>query len=142
MENLEDIVNKTVELEHESLDFGFYWPDLRAIIEQIKSEADEVEEAVMKLENISKSEETHLKMELDIKEEFGDLIQAVIFLSSFLGININEVLYNANNKYSNRLNALKNICKEKNINSLKGYDIKKMMEIWQEAKELCYNTQV
>jgi len=66
-----NLFKESIQVEADSLEFGFYWETLDQLIDQIKDECREVKEAH------EHGNQTHLK------EEIGDLISAAISLSIF-----------------------------------------------------------
>ena len=121
MEN-ENLLKKVEELEFTSKDFGFYWDNLGRIMEQIRSECDEVDEAH------AHNDRTHLQ------EEIGDLIHATLCLPVYFGMDPFETLKNSTIKYEKRLNKLKQFAKEDGHENLEGASFELMMHYWNKAK--------
>lgn len=117
-------LQKLIELEIDARDFGFEWPDPHMILEQIRSECDEVEEVLT-------DTQTHARLQ----EEVGDLLHAVISLCQFLNFNIEEILGQTTKKFDERIKALKQITQQKGLQNLKGQPINVLLEIWALAKK-------
>ena len=113
--------------ELEARNFGFEWPDKNFILEQIISECAEIKEA---LDN-NESEER-------IQEEIGDLIHCAISLCLFFGYDVEETISKTEAKFAGRINALKEVMKEKGVKSLYGVPIEKQLGYWKEGKKRIY----
>jgi uncharacterized protein YabN with tetrapyrrole methylase and pyrophosphatase domain len=120
-----NIVEKILKVEKEAIEFGFDWPNNDAIIEQAKSECIEIEEAI----NNNESKER-------IQEEVGDLIHCALSLLVFNQIDPLETLDHLYNKFSKRINNLKKITNQENLNSLHDKPIEYKLQLWNEAKKL------
>lgn len=121
MEN-ENLLQMAEDLELSSKDFGFYWKHISQVMEQIRSECAEVEEAY---EN---NDKTHLQ------EEIGDIIHAALSLTVFCGMNPYETLKKSIVKYEKRLDKLKEFAKEDGHKDLKGASVDTLMHYWDKAK--------
>ena len=120
-------LHELIKTDLEARDFGFEWPDKNFILEQILSECTEVKEAV---EN-NESEER-------IQEEIGDLIHCAISLCLFYGYDVEETISKTEAKFAGRINALKEVMKEKGIKSLYGAPIEEQLGYWKEGKKRIY----
>jgi tetrapyrrole methylase family protein/MazG family protein/ATP diphosphatase len=69
---------------------GFDWPDTRDVIDKIREELAEVEEA------IAEGNQNH------VAEELGDLLFAVVNLARFVGADAETALRDANQKFTRR----------------------------------------
>lgn len=121
---MSDNLKKLIELEKEAVDFGFEWPNSKSIINQAISECLEIEEAINKNESLER-----------IQEEVGDLIHAAISICRFTGLNIEQTLSKLTLKFSNRIEALKLVAKQHQLDSLVGQDSDFMLQLWEEAKK-------
>ncbi|MGI9214692.1 MAG: MazG nucleotide pyrophosphohydrolase domain-containing protein, partial [Gammaproteobacteria bacterium] len=95
-----DVLNEVNLLQQDAINFGFNWPNMDMLIEQIISECKEIEQAHH--DNESKDR---------IQEEIGDLLHAVMSLCIFNGFDITQTILKNNDKYNRRLKALKIITK-------------------------------
>lgn len=116
-------LDKLIALEKDARAFGFDWPTQETIIEQAISECHEITEA------IQQEEPSHR-----IQEEIGDLLHTAISLSIFSGYDVEETLANVVEKFGKRMDALKQIAKQKGLNTLEGQSFEFMLELWKEAK--------
>ena len=89
-----------VEHEKNNKDFGFYWENLDQILDQIRSECDEIKDAYLK------NDAEH------IQEEVGDVINAAISLCVFLNLDLEETLQKNLQKFENRFNIMVELVKE------------------------------
>lgn len=120
------LLTKVVALENEASEFGFYWEKAEQIMEQIHSECHEVNEHLHMASLASKA---------DLKEETGDLLHAVLSLCIFLKMEPQDILQQSIEKFSRRLQAVKEITYERELPDLKQQSFAVRMDIWQQAKE-------
>ena len=102
---------------------GFDWNDARLVLEKIREETGEIEDALAS------------KDQANIEEEIGDLLFVVANLARHLSVNPEDALRQANLKFVRRFNYIEN-----NMNLL-GKDIKdanleEMEHFWNEARKL------
>ena len=120
-----DLFDIMIEQERAALLFGFYWENLEQLLEQIKSECLEVKEAHQN------QNRNHLK------EEVGDLINATISLSIFLGFDPYKTLNESVHKFQNRYDALVKIVQKDGLQNLKNKSVQESLSYWDKAKEIC-----
>lgn len=113
-----------IELEKDARNFGFEWPDVHMILEQIRSECDEVEEVLI-------NKQAHIRLQ----EEVGDLLHAVISLCQFFNFSIEDILGQTTKKFDARIKALKQISQQKGFQNLRGQPISVLLEMWALAKK-------
>ena len=118
-----DELKKLIALEKEAIEFGFDWPDYEMILGQAMSECAEIKDAI---EN---------KTSKDVQEEIGDLLHSAIALCNFKGYDIEETIAITVKKFSARINALKEIAKERSLPNLHNQSTEFLLELWQEAKK-------
>jgi ATP diphosphatase len=102
---------------------GFDWNDARLVLEKIREETGEIEDALAS------------KDQTNIEEEIGDLLFVVANLARHLSVNPEDALRKANLKFVCRFNYIENNMK------LLGKDIKdanleEMEHFWNEARKL------
>jgi len=102
---------------------GFDWNDARLVLEKIREETGEIEDALAS------------KDQANIEEEIGDLLFVVANLARHLSVNPEDALRKANLKFVRRFNYIENNMK------LLGKDIKdanleEMEHFWNEARKL------
>ena len=121
MNPLQNLVNSDRRVRR----YGFAWMNHNIVLDAIISEAREVRAAIDDREDIVR-----------VKEEVADLLHACISLADFLEFDIDELLVNAEKKFTMRSNALRKVMKKYDIESFHGKDVKFIENCWQEAKKL------
>lgn len=101
---------------------GFNYPDIKMAFEDLKSEYDELYEAVLK--NDSES----------CFEELGDLLFAVVNVSRFLAICPEQSLQASTEKFIKRFSLVEELANQKGID-MKNSDIDVLNDLWEEAKK-------
>ena len=101
---------------------GFDWDNIEGVIDKVKEELEEVEEA------IDSGDKDH------IEEEIGDLLFSVINLSRFLKVRPNTALFRCNNKIKERFQKLFDRANEKGIPLDKDH-VDEMNALWDEIKK-------
>ena len=100
---------------------GFDWPDISGAIDKTNEELDELEEAV--LENDAAA----------MCEEYGDLLFSVVNIGRFIGVDSEEALRLASNKFISRFKALEQLAQE-NGENLSNMTLDKLESLWCQAK--------
>jgi len=118
-----DPLQKLISLEKEARDFGFEWPHTDMILDQVISECEEIREAIKQDEPLHR-----------IRDEIGDLLFSVISLCTFTHSDIESTLEVVTKKFETRLRCLKEIAQERGYDTLKGQDIKVLLDLGQQAK--------
>ena len=113
------LIDESLELQLEAKKIGLDWIELDKILDKIREETDELDEAIG-----SKNQE-------HIIEEFGDLFFSLISLSRHLNIDMDDLNKSANNKFKNRLEKIKEEMDKRNI---KYAEPSEMIEIWKSIK--------
>lgn len=107
---------RAIKLQKKAAKAGFDWEDHRGVLEKIKEEIAEIEEAV------DSREREH------IEEEVGDLLFSVVNLARKLKINPEDAIENTNKKFESRFRYI-----ESKID-IKNATLKEMERYWEEAK--------
>ncbi|MEM7803030.1 MAG: MazG nucleotide pyrophosphohydrolase domain-containing protein, partial [Chloroflexota bacterium] len=97
---------------------GFDWPDIQGVYDKLQEEIGEVQTATT---------ESHRR------EELGDLLFVTVNLASWLGIDAEIALREANLKFETRFRVLEEAALERNIN-LKESSIDELDVLWNLAK--------
>lgn len=119
-----DVLNELILIQQDAINFGFSWPNMSMLIEQIISECKEIEQAY-------KDNESNHR----IQEEIGDLLHAAISLCIFHGFDVKQTILKNNNKFRGRLQELKIITKDKGLSNLHQQPIKLLINLWKQAKK-------
>jgi ATP diphosphatase len=115
-----NLIEESIKLQLEAKAIGLDWIELDKIIDKIREETDELDEAIE-----SKDRE-------HIIEEFGDLFFSIISLSRHLDINMDDLINSANQKFKDRLSKINVEMKKRNIEYAEPAE---MIEIWKSIKK-------
>jgi nucleoside triphosphate diphosphatase len=115
-------LTRATKIQKRAAHAGFDWPDHTGVLDKIREEIQELEEAL--------EEQSHVHIE----EELGDLMFTLVNLSRHLKIDSETSLRKANEKFESRFRALE---KKAAINgiSLQSLGLDKLEEYWQEVKK-------
>jgi ATP diphosphatase len=114
-----NLIEESIKLQLEAKAIGLDWIELDKIIDKIREETDELDEAIE-----SKDRE-------HVIEEFGDLFFSIISLSRHLDINMDDLINSANQKFKDRLSKINIEMKKRNIEYAGPAE---MIEIWKSIK--------
>ena len=115
-----NLIEESIKLQLEAKAIGLDWIELDKIIDKIREETDELDEAIE-----SKDRE-------HVIEEFGDLFFSIISLSRHLNINMDDLINSANQKFKDRLSKINAEMKKRNIEYAEPAE---MIEIWKSIKK-------
>ena len=115
-----NLIEESIKLQLEAKAIGLDWIELDKIINKIREETDELDEAIE-----SKDRE-------HVIEEFGDLFFSIISLSRHLNINMDDLINSANQKFKDRLSKINVEMKKRNIEYAEPAE---MIEIWKSIKK-------
>jgi uncharacterized protein YabN with tetrapyrrole methylase and pyrophosphatase domain len=107
------------------IDIGFDWDNKERIIDQIRKELIEVEEAMADGESPQR-----------IQEELGDVIHACCWLIRYLGFDPSETLSNASSKAMQRTKMVGELFQENNFDAKHSNDFDQKLRYWQQVKEI------
>jgi ATP diphosphatase len=102
---------------------GFDWNDARLVLEKIREETGEIEDALAS------------KDQTNIEEEIGDLLFVVANLARHLSVNPEDALRKANLKFIRRFNYIENNMKKLG-KDIKDANLEEMERFWNEARKL------
>lgn len=102
---------------------GFVWPNHSTIIEQARSECEEIESCIEEAESQER-----------LQEEVGDLLLTTLQLCFFYDFNPQEILEKTGQKFSRRLEALSSVMKSQGLSTLEGQSAEEIMILWEKAK--------
>tara|TARA_B100000900_G_C20265439_1_gene587780 strand:- start:267 stop:623 length:357 start_codon:yes stop_codon:yes gene_type:complete len=114
-----NLIEQSIKLQLQAKAIGLDWIELDKIIDKIREETDELDEA------IESDDREH------IIEEFGDLFFSLISLSRHLQIDMTELNQSANLKFKERLNKIRTEMEKRNIQYAEPDE---MIEIWKSIK--------
>ena len=121
---------------------GFEWQDFSEVKSKVTEEWSEVEEARKAVEKISQGKTPFTvsdenkeinEKQLQLEEEVGDLILAIVNYSRWIGVDPSIALNIANRKFKNRFDFVEKSMKECNID-MNSNSIQDMLRFWDDAK--------
>lgn len=115
---------RALEISTLATDVGFEWDNAFQILDKVYEELTELK---IEMENPN-----HNKERLD---EMGDVFFVCVNLARKLGINPEEALHNANEKFIRRFSHIANTLFDRNI-KFEDTTLDQMEELWQEAKRI------
>ena len=115
-----NLIEESIKLQLEAKAIGLDWIELDKIIDKIREETDELDEAIE-----SKDRE-------HVIEEFGDLFFSIISLSRHLAINMDDLINSANQKFEDRLSRINAEMKKRDLEYAEPGE---MIEIWKSIKK-------
>ena len=101
--------------------YGFDWRDISGVIEKLKEEINEFEEAV------------NSRDDKKVREEFGDILITIVNISRFLNVDVIDSLEESFLKFKKRVKLMEEKAKEEGLD-LKNMSLKELDEIWEEVK--------
>ena len=108
----------------ESRPFGFDHPDADSAVKKVEEELSEVKAAISGHESRER-----------IVEEFGDLFLSVSCAARLCGVDSEEALQKANEKYLSRISSVEQQCIE-NGSTMKAATRENLLLYWQNAKKM------
>lgn len=121
---MNNVIERLVDLEKKSADYGFTWPNVEMILAQAQSECQEIQEAINQKEGQDR-----------VQEEIGDLLHAAFSLCVFMGFDAEATLMKTTNKFEKRLLALLKVAGEQGYTDLKNQSTQTLMHLWELAKQ-------
>ncbi len=101
--------------------YGFDWDNISGVINKLKEEVKEFEEAVLSNNNEK------------IKEEFGDILITIVNISRFLNLDVIESLKESFFKFKKRVKLMEERAEESGLD-LKDMSLDELDRIWEEVK--------
>lgn len=114
-------LQKAVKLQHKAAKVGFDWPGMKPVLEKMREELAEVEEAV------DHQDEEH------IAEELGDLLFVTVNLARHLGKDPEYLLQKTNLKFENRFRYIETSLAKQNKMPVDA-SLEEMEALWQQSK--------
>ena len=111
-------LERAQQLQVRSSRVGFDWTNIEGVFEKVREELGELE--------VEESRERRT-------EEMGDLLFVLVCLAEWMGINAEEALRRANDKYLRRFTAMEKLIVAKG-GKLRGMSVDDMDKVWQEIK--------
>ncbi|WP_136620621.1 MULTISPECIES: nucleoside triphosphate pyrophosphohydrolase [Mesorhizobium] len=114
-------LTRALKLQEKAARVGFDWSEAAPVLDKIEEEIGELREALAKGDTAS------------IKDEFGDMLFAVVNLGRHLKLDSEAALSGTNEKFRSRFHYVEQAL-EKSGNTLEKADLPEMEALWQEAK--------
>lgn len=114
---------KAARIQEKSANVGFDWKNREDVWDKVKEEMSEVEHEI---EN---------KNPESLKEEFGDLLFAVINAARLYGVDPENALEHTNRKFISRFNHIED-CARKEGKRISDLTLEEMDKYWDEAKKV------
>jgi uncharacterized protein YabN with tetrapyrrole methylase and pyrophosphatase domain len=108
-------------LQKKAARVGFDWPEMGPVVDKVREELAEVEEALESGESGR------------VEEEIGDLFFSVVNLARKAGVQAEAVMAAANEKFIRRFHAMQSLLEQKGT-SLDAADLEAMDAAWDEVK--------
>lgn len=112
---------RSEKIQSKSSKVGFDWENVYGAMEKLYEEYCELKVAI-----------SHGGVEQQT-EELGDLLFSAVNVSRFLGINCEQALYNACDKYINRFSMVEQLAIERGID-MKSASLEQLDSLWEEVK--------
>lgn len=113
---------RSAKIQHKAAKAGFDWPDVNGAFAKIAEEADELQQAMAE------------GVQTAIADELGDLLFAVVNVSRFVGVDAEEALTAATDKFRNRFAAVESLANDRGIN-MKETPVEELDQLWEEVKK-------
>jgi len=120
---------KAHRLSQRAAGLGFDWPDIRGVLEKVREELRELEEAIAGPDPSA------------AREELGDLLFALVNLGRFLGIHAENALRSANQKFLDRFQHILAACRREGL-APESLSLEALEALWVEAKETLQGVQI
>ena len=121
MRNKSDPLEASFAMQDAASAQGFDWPHIDGVVEKIKEEIGEIEEA------ISAGNLEHARLEL------GDLLFASVNLARFLNADPSRVLEEANEKFQARFHLMNEVLSQKG-RAIKDASFEELNDVWEQVK--------
>lgn len=99
---------------------GFSWPDISGALDKLTEETEELSQAVREQSNV--------------REELGDVLFAAVAVARFAGIDPEEALNEASDKYIDRFSYIERSAQAQG-KAIEDMTLGEMMQLWEKAKE-------
>ena len=112
---------KAYRMQEKAAGVGFDWQHIDGVIQKIEEEIREF------------YDEVNQKSQKRAEEEFGDLLFSLVNYARFMGINPDDALSNANQKFCKRFVKMESKISDRQID-MSQLDLDKWEKLWQEVK--------
>ncbi len=116
------VLIKADKVQRKAAKIGFDWPDYTGALDKVGEEITELKDAIAKDNRPG------------VRDEIGDLLFAVVNLARLLEVNSDEALTMAVRKFKERFMYMEKLAAQGRV-KLADLDLKKLDELWEEAKQ-------
>ena len=102
--------------------YNFDWDNVSGVLDKLKEEIKELEDALKENENKK------------IEEEFGDILITIVNLSRFLNLDLTDTLNKSYMKFKKRVDRMEKEAKKENID-LEKLNIYELDKLWEKSKK-------
>ena len=114
-------LKRAQKLQKRAARVGFDWPSVQSVVDKLREEIDELQQAI-------DSQDKQAQF-----EEVGDLMFSCVNLARHLDVDAEESLRGCNRKFEQRFNYIENALREKG-REFSDCDIDSLEQLWQQAK--------
>ena len=114
-------LNKAILLQEKAKQIGFEWENPIQVLQKIKEEITELEEAI------------HAHNFQNMEDELGDVLFSIINFSRYIQINADKALDKTNNKFKQRFQLMEELALQQNL-TLSTLNLTQQNELWEVAK--------
>lgn len=126
-------LSRAYKLQSRASRTGFDWPARAPVLDKIREEIDELEEALAAHETARKNDIASGDRAA-IEEEFGDVLFSLVNLSRHLNTDPEEALRKANDKFEKRFRIVEALAAEQS-KRVEDYDLVQLEDLWRKAKK-------
>jgi ATP diphosphatase len=102
---------------------GFDWPDAQGAMQKVNEELDEVRQEMSKVDQNC------------LQDELGDLLFSIVNVVRLLGLDAEQTLSRANEKFERRFRAMERALYEEGNTDIQGLSLKVMDNAWERVKK-------
>ncbi len=121
-------MNRAIKIQKRVAKVGFDWPDLAPVVAKVHEEIDEVMEEAKHLN--TEPEKYHER----VVDEMGDLLFAVANMARHLGVEPEQALRQANQKFERRFRGVE-ACAEQSGKSINEHSLEELDAYWDKVKQ-------
>ncbi len=110
-------------IQHKAAKVGFDWNDISDVTDKLDEEINELKTALSHNDQV------------EITEEFGDVLFTCVNLSRFLDLDSEEALSAATDKFVNRFTVVEKLAAEQGVD-MKSVSLDVLNDLWDKAKEI------
>ena len=132
-------LNRAYKIQKRAAHVGFDWPDVIGALDKVEEEIAELKEELRSRSQSNdyksnNSNNTSVPQNQDaIADELGDLFFALTNVSRHLGLNPEQVVRNANDKFSDRFRQVETLAEQQG--GLEKLTLDEMETLWQQVKK-------